>query len=522
MNGRYEETVDEESVYSGAPRVASLDGQMPNGAAKTGRDRGAGGDGRRPHRVVVVGGGFGGLQAVRGLRRGPVEVTLIDRRNFHLFQPLLYQVATGAVSAGEIASPLRGMLKRQRNARVVLGAVAGFDLEGRRVLLERLANGEEGAAIDYDTLVVAAGATHAYFGHDEWRSLAPGLKSLEDAMEIRRRILAAFEAAELEPEPERRRAWLTFVVVGGGPTGVEMAGQIAEIAHDTLRRDFRRIDPAEATILLVEAGDRLLGTFPERLSASAARALERLGVTPVLDRAVVGLDAESVTTRGTDGEPERIAARTVVWAAGVRASPLAEALGAATGSPVDGAGRVAVNPDLTLPGHPEVFALGDMVRVLDPEGQALPLPGVAPTAMQEGRYVARAIGARLKGKSSGPFRYLDKGNVATIGRLKAVADVRGIHLSGTIAWLTWLFVHLFYLVGFQNRVLVCIRWTASFVTRGRGARLITGEGLATDVAGASAGTPAASSEAVRRSWSQGGSGSPATAELAAAGAPVRG
>jgi NADH:ubiquinone reductase (H+-translocating) len=415
------------------------------------------------HRVVVVGGGFAGLQAVRALRRARVDVTLVDRRNFHLFQPLLYQVATGALTAGEIATPLRGMLKRQRNVRVVLGEVRGFDLQGRRVLLG-------GNAIDYDTLVVAAGAAHAYFGHDEWRSAAPGLKTLEDAIEIRRRILAAFEAAELETDKARRRAWLTFAVVGGGPTGVELAGQIAEIAHDTLRRDFRTIDPRAARILLVEGADRLLGGFREQSSARAGRALERLGVTPVLDRPVVNVDPEAVTLRRGDGTPHRIPARTVIWAAGVRASGLAETLGRETGAGVDRAGRVSVGRDLTLPGHPEVFALGDMIRVDGAE----PLPGVAPVAMQQGRYAAKAIRARLKDREPRPFRYLDKGNVATIGRMKAVADIRGLRLSGTLAWLIWLFVHLFYLAGLQNRILVLIRWTASFVTRGRGARLITG------------------------------------------------
>jgi len=354
------------------------------------------------HRVVVVGGGFAGLEAVRALRRAPVDLTLVDRRNFHLFQPLLYQVATGALTAGEIATPLRGILKRQRNARVVLGEVRGFDLQARRVLLE-------GNAIDYDTLVVAAGAGHAYFAHDEWRSAAPGLKTLEDAIEIRRRILAAFEAAELETDEARRRAWLTFAVVGGGPTGVELAGQIAEIAHDTLRRDFRSIDPRAAQILLVEAADRLLGTFPEQLSARAGRALERLGVTPVLDRMVVDVRPDAVSLQRADGRPDRIPARTVLWAAGVRASSLAEALGRASGAIVDRAGRVSVGPDLTLARHPEVFALGDMVRVHDAAGRPLALPGVAPVAMQQGRYAAKAIRARLKGRRRGAFRYLDKG-----------------------------------------------------------------------------------------------------------------
>ena len=420
-----------------------------------------------PHRVVVVGGGFAGLQTVRALRRAPVEVTLVDRRNFHLFQPLLYQAATGALTAAEIASPLRGVLKRQRNARVVLGEVAGFDLDRRRVLLD------DGTAIAYDSLVVAGGATHDYFGHDEWSQIAPGLKTLEDAIEIRRRILSAFEAAELETDPVRRRAWLTFVVVGGGPTGVELAGQIAEIAKDTLRRDFRSIDPGTARILLVEANERLLGSFPERLSARTARALERLGVTPVLDRLVVGVRADAVELQG-DGIPRRIPARTVVWAAGVRASGLAAALARSGAGAVDRTGRLVVGAELTVTGHPEVLALGDMVSVHDAGGRALGLPGVAPVAMQQGRYAGRAIRMRLRERDPGSFRYFDKGSVATIGRLKAVADVRGLSLSGTLAWLVWLFVHLFYLVGLQNRALVLIRWVVSFVTRGRGARLITG------------------------------------------------
>ena len=436
----------------------------PSGTSLSGRRR----------RVVVVGGGFGGLQAVRGLRRAPVDLTLIDRRNFHLFQPLLYQVATGALSAGEIASPLRAILKHQRNARVVLGDVSGFDLEHRRVLLSGGGSGDEGA-IAYDTLVVATGAGHAYFGHDPWRPLAPGLKTLEDAIAIRARILAAFEAAEIEPDPDRKRALLTFAVVGGGPTGVEMAGQIAEIARDTLRRDFRNIDSRAARILLVEAADRVLTGFPERLSARAARALERLGVTPLLDRSVVDIDSRSITVQDRDGRLERISAQTTIWAAGVRASGLAGMLGEATGAPVDRAGRVMVESDLTLRGHPEVFALGDMVQVQDTDGRVAPLPGVAPVAMQQGRYAAKVIRARLDGRERRPFRYIDKGNVATIGRLRAVVDLRGVQLSGALAWLAYLVVHLYYLVGLQNRVLVFIRWTVSFVASGRGARLITGQ-----------------------------------------------
>ena len=429
------------------------------------------------HRVVVVGGGFGGLQAVRKLRHAPVDITLIDRRNFHLFQPLVYQVATGALSPGEIASPLRGIFKRDRNVRVLLGEVTGFDLARRRVLLDRLPNGDEQRAISYDSLIVAAGSSYSYFGHDEWRPRAPDVKSLESALEVRRRILTAFEAGEVEPDPDRRAAWLTFVVVGGGPTGVELAGQIAEIAQDTLRRDFRTIDTRAAGILLVEMAERVLPAFPPRLSAQAARALEGLGVTPLVGRKVVSIDEESVTITVGEEEAERLPARTIVWAAGVVASELATALAAETRAELDRVGRVAVGPDLTLPGHPEVIAVGDMVQVQDADGNPVSLPGLAPVAMQQGRYAAGAIRDRLRGRQPPPFHYRDKGNLATIGRAKAVADIKGLQLSGLLAWLTWLFVHLFYLIGLQNRLLVFIRWTFSFVTRGRGARLITAQAI---------------------------------------------
>ena len=426
------------------------------------------------HRVVVVGGGFGGLQAVRRLRHEPVEITLVDRRNFHLFQPLVYQVATGALAPGEIASPLRGVFKRDGNVRVLLGEVTGFDLSGRRVLVGALPNGDPEHSIPYDSLIVAGGSSYSYFGHDDWRPFAPDVKLLESALEVRRRILTAFEAAEVEEDPERRAAWLTFVVVGAGPTGVELAGQIAEIARDTLRRDFRSIDTSAARILLVETADRVLTQFPPRLSQRAQRSLELLGVTPLLGRTVVDIDETSVTVATSEGERERIPARTVVWAAGVVASELAGALAAQSGAALDRAGRVSVGPDLTLPGHPEVFALGDMVQVHDADGEPLALPGLAPVAMQEGRYAAGAIAERLDGREPEPFHYRDKGNLATIGRAKAVADIKGLQLSGLVAWLTWLFVHLFYLIGLQNRVLVFIRWTWSFVTRGRGSRLISG------------------------------------------------
>ena len=424
------------------------------------------------HRVVVVGGGFGGLQAALKLRRAPVELTLIDRRNFHLFQPLSYQVATGALSPGEVAYPLRSIFKRNRNVRVLLAEVAGFDLERREVILRSAGGLPAPEPVPYDTLIVAGGSRYSYFGHDEWREYAAEVKSLESALTVRGRILSAFEAAELETNPERREEWLTFAVVGAGPTGVEMAGQIAELAGDTVRRDFRAMDPAAGRVLLIEGMDRVLTSFPDSLSHKAQRSLERLGVTPLLERLVVGIDAESVTVKAPDGSTETIPARTKIWAAGVTASSLAGRLGELTGAPVDRVGRVTVEPDLTLPGHPEVFALGDMVRVRTAGGTVETLPGVAPVAMQQGRYAAKVVWARLKNHSTEPFHYHDKGNLATIGRARAVADLHAVRLSGFLAWAAWLGVHLFYLIGFQNRLLVMIRWGFSFFTRGRGARLI--------------------------------------------------
>jgi NADH dehydrogenase len=425
------------------------------------------------HRVVVVGGGFAGLQAVLGLRRAAVEITLVDRRNFHLFQPLTYQVATGALSPGEIAYPLRAVFKRNRNVRVVLAEVADFDLEGHELHLRPVAGVPAPERLAYDTLIVGGGSRYSYFGHDEWREHAAEVKSLESALVVRTELLRAFEAAEAEPDPARLAAWLTFVVVGAGPTGVEMAGQIAELARDTLRRDFRAVDPRGARILLVEAADRVLTTFPASLSRKAERALERLGVTVLTGSTVTGVDEDGVTLEAPNGQAERVDSRTVVWAAGVTASSVAGRLGELTGAERDRAGRVTVESDLTLPGHPEVFAIGDMVRVRNADGSAVVLPGVAPVAMQQGRYAARVVRARLQSQESAPFRYRDKGNLATIGRAAAVADIKGIHLSGLLAWLTWLVVHLWYLVGFQNRILVFIRWSVSFATRGRGARLIT-------------------------------------------------
>ena len=424
------------------------------------------------HRVVVVGGGFGGLFAVRALREVGVEVTLVDRHNFHLFQPLAYQVATGALSAAEIASPLRAILKGQTNVRVILAEATGFDLARREVMLDRLPNGGRHDTLAYDTLIVAGGSRYSYFGHDDWHRFAPELKSLEGALDIRSRILGAFEAAEVEDDPDRKRSWLTFVVVGAGPTGVEMAGQIAELARDTLRRDYHAVDTRTARVLLVEAADRVLTSFPQSLSHRAERALEHLGVTPLLGHLVVEIGAESVGIQAPNGEVERIDARTVIWAAGVTASELAGTLARNAGIETDRVGRVPVESDLTLAGHPEVLAIGDMVTMKLPDGTTAPLPGVAPVAMQQGRYAARLIRDRLEGRSTPPFTYVDKGNLATIGRSKAVADIKGIRVAGFPAWVLWLVVHLFYLIGFQNRLLVILRWTVSFLTRGRGARLI--------------------------------------------------
>ncbi len=425
------------------------------------------------HRVVVIGGGFGGLRAVQGLRGEDVEITLIDRRNFHLFQPLTYQVATGALSPGEIAYPLRALFKQRSDVRILQGDVVGIDAAKRAVQLAAI-DDIQPAPISYDTLVVAAGSAYSYFGHEEWREIAAEVKSLESALAVRSRVLAAFERAELSVDPAIDAAELTFVVVGAGPTGVEMAGQIAELARDTLRHDFRAINPAHARILLVEAADQVLGSFPLSLSRSAVRQLERLGVTVMLDRTVTGINHTEVTLRAGDGSEERVASRTVVWAAGVTASPLARLLGELAGAEVDRAGRLTVEPNLTLSGYPEILALGDMVRVRGRDGEAVTYPGVAPVAIQQGRYAARVIRDRLRGQSTPPFHYHDKGNVATIGRRAAVVDLGYLRLSGTVAWIVWLVIHLWYLIGFQNRLLVVIRWQISFVTRGRGARLITG------------------------------------------------
>jgi len=414
-------------------------------------------------KVVIVGGGFAGLLAARGLRRADVDVTLVDRQNFHLFQPLAYQVATGALSAVEIAVPLRHILRRQDNTDVLLAEVTGFDLEQRKVVVDMIASGERGVSLEYDQLVVGGGSAYSYFGHDLWAKYAPELKSLTGALDLRARILSAFEAAESARDDATREVWLTFVIVGAGPTGVEMAGQIGELARDTLRRDYKVVDTRSARVVLVEATDRILGTFPESLSQKAVKSLASLGVTTMLNTTVIDIDDDSVRLRLPDGSESELSTRTTVWAAGVTASPLARLLAAATRAETDRAGRLTVEPDLTLPGHPEVFAIGDMVAV-----GGVPLPGLAPVAMQEGRHVARAI---KRGENS-PFHYRDKGNLATIGRSRAVADIKGLHFSGFPAWVLWLGLHLFYLIGFQNRLVVLTRWTFSYLTRGRAARVI--------------------------------------------------
>ena len=421
--------------------------------------------------MVIVGGGFGGLYAARALasdRR--VEVTLIDRRNFHLFQPLLYQVATGALSPGEIAQPLRAVLRRQRNTRVLLGEAVALDPERKEVGLA------DGAAVPFDSLIVAAGARFSYFGHDEWARHAPGLKSIDDATEIRRRIFIAFEAAEREANLDRRREWMTFVIVGGGPTGVELAGALGEIANDTLRRDFRSINPPDARIILVEALDRVLPTYPEDRSASARRQLERLGVQVRTGARVVHVDDSCVRLETADGG-EVVPTRTVLWAAGVLASSFARQVADATGAETDRSGRVHVLPDLSLAGHPDIFVVGDAALMSGPDDRQV--PGVAQGAIQSGRHAARVIRDRLDGRATQPFRYRDRGDVAIIGRLAGVTNIGWLgplgRQGGFPAWLLWLGIHIFYLIGFANRIVVVVRWAWSFLTHGRGSRLITGQ-----------------------------------------------
>jgi len=416
------------------------------------------------HRVVIVGGGFAGLAAAKGLRGSDLQVTLVDRRNFHLFQPLLYQVATGALSPGDITMSLRSILKAHGNTTVLMAEVRDLDVSRRRIVLDC---GE----LEYDTLVVAAGVRHHYFGHPEWEERAPGLKTIEDATTIRGRILQAFEDAERADDEEERRRLLTFVVVGGGPTGVELAGAIGELARQTLKRDFRRFDPATARILLVEGTARVLSPYPAELSTAAERSLARLGVEVLRETLVVGVGPRDVTLKQAE-RSWSVASGTVLWAAGVQPSRLAERIAGATGTEPGPGGRVAVAPDCSVPGHPEILVLGDMSYLEDRVGT--PLPGVAPVAMQQGRYAARLIRNRLAGRPTFPFRYLNRGSLAVIGRAAAVAHLGRLKFSGHLAWLFWLFAHIMYLVGFANRLLVMFQWAYGYFTRGRGARLITG------------------------------------------------
>ena len=416
-----------------------------------------------PHHVVIVGGGFGGLYAARALAKAPVRVTLVDRRNFHLFQPLLYQVATGILGPGEITAPLRHILRKQKNATVLLGEVTDVDPENRRVIL---ADG----VLDYDTLIVAAGMRNHYYGHDAWGEAAPGLKSIEDSGWIRQKIFFAFEVAEREADPEKRKAWLTFVVVGSGPTGVELTGMLAEIAKDTLKEDFRSFRPEDAEILLVDAAERILPSFPPELSDKAKRSLGELGVRIRTGTKVTAIDETGLTLQGPAGE-NRVASRTVLWAAGVSGSPLGAKLAEKTGAALDRMGRISVGPDLSVPGHPDIFVIGDLAHIPGKDGN--PLPGLAPVATQGGRYAARAIAMRLKGEGPPPrFSYFDKGTMAVIGRHAAVADIGPFHFGGIAAWLMWLFIHLMLLVNFESRLVVFIRWAFSYFTYSRGSRVL--------------------------------------------------
>jgi NADH:ubiquinone reductase (H+-translocating) len=411
---------------------------------------------KEPHRVVIVGAGFGGLEAAFGLAGVPVQITLVDRRNHHLFQPLLYQVATASLATSEIAWPIRYLLRDRPEVTTLFANANGIDANGRRVLLD------DGGAIPYDTLILATGARHAYFGHDEWEPFAPGLKTLEDATTLRRRILVAFERAERETDPARRAALLTFVIIGAGPTGVEMAGTIADLARDTLPSDFRNIDTSNARVVLIEAGPRVLAGFPDDLSAYAQRSLENIGVEVMLDQPVTECTADGVVYGG-----KALQARTIIWAAGVRASRAAEWLGA----PADRAYRVQVESDLTVPGHPEIFAIGDTVTVAGPDGK--PVPGIAPAAKQQGRYVAALIKARLEGRTLPPFRYKHAGSLAQIGKKKAVIDFGWIKLRGTLAWWIWGIAHIYFLIGLRNRLSVALSWLWVHARDQRAARLIT-------------------------------------------------
>jgi NADH dehydrogenase len=418
------------------------------------------------HRVVILGGGFAGLNAAQKLKRAPVDVTLIDRRNFHLFQPLLYQVATGSLSPGEIAAPLRGVLSRQKNTQVLLGEAVDIDPDAKRILLR------DGAAFDYDSLIVATGSKTSYYGHDQWKEWAPSLKTVEEATEIRHKILYAFEWAERAQTEDEARAWLTFIIVGAGATGMELAGALGEIANETLKRDFRKINPREARIILMEGGGRVLTAYPERLSAKAEDLVKRLGVEIMKGVFVTDINGQGVTYKHGDAVG-KLAARTVLWAGGVDITSFGKQLGVRTHAETDKVGRIKVKPDLTIPNYPDIFITGDLALSLKPDGK--PLPGVAQVAIQGGAYAAKAIRARVEGKPAPPpFHYFDKGDLAVIGRAAAVANIFGLQVSGLLAWLIWLFVHLMYIVEFQNRVLVFVQWGFEYLTFSRGARLITG------------------------------------------------
>jgi NADH dehydrogenase len=418
------------------------------------------------HRVLILGGGFAGLNAAQKLKSAPVDVTLIDRRNFHLFQPLLYQVATGSLSPGEIAAPLRGVLSRQKNARVLLGEAMDIDPDAKRVILR------DGAAIDYDSLIVATGSKTSYYGNEAWRPWAPSLKTVEEATAIRHKILYAFEMAERAVSEEEARAWLTFVIVGAGATGLELAGALAEIANETLKSDFRKINPREARILLMEGGNRVLAAYPEDLSAKAEGLVRRLGVDIMKGVMVTDVNGEGVTYKKGEAT-EKLAAKTVLWAGGVVITQFGKKLGERSRAETDRSGRIKVNPDLTVVNYPDIFIAGDLALVTGEKGK--PLPGVAQVAIQGGAYAAKVIRARVMGaKAPPPFKYFDKGDMAVIGRAAAVANIFGFHVSGLAAWLIWLFIHLMYIVEFQNRVIVFVQWGFEYLTFSRGARLITG------------------------------------------------